>query len=69
MLLKSKIRKLLKSIGPEISEKFSNINGKTAQGDVPTSLFQRRTSRKNRVLISWKTVKKKSIKYSATEYF
>ena len=61
MLLKSKIRKLLKSIGPEISEKFSNINGKTAQGDVPISLFQRRTSRKNRVLISWKTVKKNQL--------
>ena len=68
MLLKSKIRKLLKSIGPEISEKFSNINGKTAQGDVPPHYFRGERLEKIEFL-SLENSKKKSIKYSATEYF
>ncbi len=59
--MKNKIKGLLLGIGHEITEKFSNINGKTAQGDVPTALFQRRTSRRNRALISWKTVKENKL--------
>tara|TARA_X000001036_G_scaffold438698_1_gene487262 strand:- start:2635 stop:3708 length:1074 start_codon:yes stop_codon:yes gene_type:complete len=55
------INKFLESIGKNISEKFRNINGKTAQGNVPTNLWQKRTSRKNRVLISWKTVFKNNL--------
>lgn len=42
---------------PKIRTKFSNICSKTGQYSVPNELFQKRTSRKNRVLISWKTVK------------
>lgn len=55
--LKKEIFKYLSNFGDDIGTKFSNICGKTGQYDVPTELFQKRTSRKNRVLISWKTVK------------
>lgn len=43
--------------GPKVRTKFSNICAKTGQYSVPNELFQKRTPRKNRVLISWKTVK------------
>ena len=46
---------------PKVRTKFSNICAKTGQYDVPTELFQKRTPRKNRVLISWKTVKKNKL--------
>lgn len=39
-----------------IRTKFNNICGKTGQYNVPDELFQKRTNRKNRVLISWKAV-------------
>lgn len=42
---------------PKVKTKFSNICAKTGQYSVPNELFQKRTPRKNRVLISWKTVK------------
>ena len=45
----------------KIKTKFFNICSKTAQCSVPDELFQKRTSRKNRVLISWKTVKKNDL--------
>lgn len=41
----------------KIRTKFSNICAKTGQYDVPSELFQKRTSRKNRVLLPWKDVK------------
>ena len=41
----------------KIKTKFSNICAKTGQYDVPSELFQKRTPRKNRVLLSWKDVK------------
>ncbi|WP_369044552.1 hypothetical protein [Staphylococcus chromogenes] len=41
--------------------KISNITGKTGQYNVPNELFQKRTARKNRVLISWKSVKKNEL--------
>lgn len=45
----------------KIRTKFSNICSKTGQYNVPIELFQKRTPRKNRVLISWKTVKKNGL--------
>ena len=58
---KNKIKKdafgFLKDINKKIRTKFDNISSKTGQYNVPDELFQKRTSRKNRVLISWKTVK------------
>ncbi len=37
---------------PKIRTKFSNICSKIGQHSVPNELFQKRTPRKNRVLIS-----------------
>lgn len=48
----------LASYNPKIKTKFKNICLKTGQYNVPDELFQKRTPRKNRVLISWKNVKK-----------
>lgn len=44
-----------------IVEKFKNIRGKTAQYDVPTELWQKRTSVSNRVLLRWKLIKQNKI--------
>ena len=41
----------------KIRTKFSNICAKTGQYDVPSELFQKRTPRKNRVMMPWKDVK------------
>lgn len=57
-IVRNKVFNFLGSFDEKIKTKFSNISGKTGQYDVPTELFQKRTNRKNRVLISWKTVKK-----------
>ena len=67
--LKGRISYLLANIGHEVSEKFRNINGKTAQGNVPIELFQRRTSRRNRVLIPYKTVYKNNLTIEQLETF
>lgn len=60
-MTKEKVRlaalNFLGAIDPKIKTKFSNICAKTGQYDVPTELFQKRTPRKNRVLLPWKAVK------------
>ena len=62
---KTKVRldafRFLESFDSNIRTKFNNISAKTGQYDVPSELFQKRTSRKNRCLISWKTVKKNNL--------
>ena len=61
MIEKRKIRNQIFNyfgkINKKIKTKFDNICGKTGQYNVPNELFQKRTNRYNRVLISWKTVK------------
>ena len=52
-----------------IKTKFNNICGKTGRYDVPTELFQKRTSRKNRVLLPWKSVKKNNLTLAQLETF
>jgi len=59
----------LGNIDSKIRTKFSNINGKTGQYNVPDELFQKRTPRKNRVLISWKTVEKNNLSIEQLESF
>ena len=59
--LKRSLFQYWKDINPKIREKFDNLNGKTGQYDVPKKLFQKRTSRKNRVLIPWKTINQNNI--------
>lgn len=54
--MKSDLFNFLKLFGENISSKFSNICGKTGKYDVPNELFQKRTPRQNRVLITWKDV-------------
>ena len=52
----------LKSFVPEKTvTKIGNITNKTGRYNVPIELFQKRTPRKNRVLISWKSVKKNNL--------
>ncbi len=51
----------LGTFGDKIRTKFANICGKTGQYDVPSELFQKRTSRNNRVLISWSAVKENNL--------
>lgn len=59
--LKLKCFDYLSLYGKNIRTKFNNICSKTGMYNVPEELYQKRTSRKNRVLISWKTVKKNNL--------
>jgi hypothetical protein len=59
--LKRSLFQYWKDINPKIREKFNNLNGKTGQYNVPEKLFQKRTSRQNRVLIPWKTINQNNI--------
>ena len=67
--LERDIRSMMSSIGSNISEKFKNINGKTAKNNVPDHLWQKRTHRKNRVLISWKSVHRNELNFDQLETF
>lgn len=57
IILKRKIWTIRNNIDPKVQEKFKNLCGKTWQYDVPDELFQKRTSRSNRVLLRWKVIK------------
>lgn len=60
--VKNKAFRYLKSFAPSKTvTKITNITGKTGQYNVPDELFQKRTARKNRVLISWKSVKNNNL--------
>ncbi len=50
-------------------KKFDNICKKTGRYDVPEELYQKRTNRKNRVLIPWKTVKNNGLTIEDLELF
>ena len=73
MIDKNRVRRaafnFLGHIDDKIRTKFSNICGKTGQYDVPSELFQKRTSRKNRVLIPWKDVKNNGLTMEQLETF
>lgn len=53
--------RIFSSINQDIRTKMNNVCGKTGQYNVPDELFQKRTSRTNRVLISWKSVKNNNL--------
>lgn len=59
--IKREVFNFLGLFGEDIKTKFNNICGKTGQYDVPPELFQKRTSRDNRILISWKDVVKNNL--------
>lgn len=67
--LKNELLNFLGQFGSKIKTKFTNISGKTGQYDVPDELYQKRTSRKNRILISWKTVKENNLTLSQLKTF
>ena len=73
MIDKNRVRRaafnFLGHIDEKIRVKFANICGKTGQYDVPGELFQKRTSRKNRVLIPWKDVKNNGLTMEQLETF
>lgn len=50
-----------KSEGKKAHTKLKNVCNKTGQYGVPSELFQKRTLRKNRVLIAWKEVRDNNI--------
>lgn len=52
-----------------IKTKFTNISAKTGQYNVPDELFQKRTPRDNRVLMSWETVKKNNLTFEQLDSF
>ena len=51
----------LGNFGDKIRTKLLNVCSKTGQYNVPDELFQKRTPRSNRVLISWKAVKQNQL--------
>lgn len=59
--LKNKCFNFLGLFGENIKEKMSNICGKTGRYNVPEELYQKRTKRNNRILISWSAVKKNKL--------
>lgn len=67
--LKKEVFNFLFSFGENVRAKFENVCSKTGQYDIPTELFQKRTSRKNRVLISWKTIKLNNMTMKMLESF
>lgn len=60
-LIKKQLWKIWGNLDSKILEKFKNLNGKTGQYDVPDILFQKRTSRSNRVLLRWKIIEQNNI--------
>ena len=68
-MLKTRLFRIWKEIDSDISTKFSNICGKTSQYDVPDELFQKRTSRKNRVLLPYKIYKKNHLEFYMLDSF
>lgn len=73
--LKSEIVNYIASIfsdkneGEKASTKLNNICDKTGRYGVPNELFQERTSRNNRVLISWKDVKNNRLTFEQLKSF
>ena len=67
--LRNRAINFLSGFGENIKAKLTNISGKTGQYNVPDELYQKRTHRKNRVLISWKVVKKNGLTIEQLESF
>lgn len=67
--LRLELFKFLEKFGGNIKAKLSNVCGKTGAYDVPDELFQKRTSRTNRCLISWKAVKNNKLTIKELESF
>jgi len=73
MIDKSQMRlkafRFLQGFGTNMKAKFTNVCSKTGSYDVPLELFQKRTPRKNRALISWKAVKNNNLTLKQLDTF
>lgn len=67
--IKQRAFKFLSGFGDNLRAKFSNICGKTGQYNVPKELYQKRTPRKNRALLSWKVICNNNLTYEQLEAF
>lgn len=69
--IRNKVFRYLYGFDPEgdIKTKIDNVCGKTGRYNVPTELWQKRTKRSNRVLISWKTVRDNVLTLEQLETF
>lgn len=67
--IKKRLWNIWGELDPKILEKFKNLNGKTGKYDVPDILFQKRTSRSNRILIRWKTIAQNNISLEQLKTF
>ena len=61
--------KFLSTYGKNIRTKLNNICGKTGQYYVPYELYSKRTSRSNRVLLPWKTIKNNNLNIEQLKTF
>lgn len=68
-VLRKELFNFLYSFGKNFKSKFNNICGKTGQYNVPLELYQKRTSRKNRVLMSWQSIKKNNLSFEQLDSF
>ncbi|VEU80973.1 hypothetical protein [Haploplasma axanthum] len=59
----------LGSFHEDIRTKFTNISGKTGSYSVPLEIFQRRTHRKNRSLITWSSVRDNNLTIEQLDSF
>jgi hypothetical protein len=69
LLIKRQLWNIWGNLDDKILEKFKNLNGKTGQYDVPDVLFQKRTSRTNRVLLRWKILKQNNMTLEQLQTF
>lgn len=67
--IRNEVFSFLGGFDKKIKTKLSNVCGKTGQYGVPNELFQKRTHRKNRALISWQTVKNNNLTINQLETF
>lgn len=68
-MLRQTAFKFLTKFGNKMDAKFKNICGKTGSYTVPLELFQKRTPRKNRILISWEVILKHNFTYEQLNTF
>lgn len=67
--IKNDAIKFISTYGDKIKAKFINVCGKTGRYSVPYELYQKRTPRKNRALITFQTVISNGLSYEQLDSF
>lgn len=67
--LRNEVFSYLGTYGENIKTKLNNVCSKTGRYDVPKELFQKRTKRNNRSLISWRTILQNNITFEQLDSF